>query len=247
MLLLLFTGAIAYFINKNSKRKQLLAEKDKALHMQKVSTLLKEQELMSIDAMIEGQEKERQHIANDLHDDLGALMATIKLHLNAIQSNKQPLLQINALINEAYSKIRGMAHSRNAGVMAQDGLLKALHKVAYTINLSKQLHINIVPFGLDSRLDNSLELTIFRTIQELITNIIKHANATEATIYLTQHEDSLNIMVEDNGIGFNLNTINQKNGMGIHSIDKRIEHLNGTIDIETAPKQGTTVIIDIPL
>lgn len=247
-LLLLFTGTIAYFINKNAKRKQLLAEKDKTLQIQKVSTLLKEQELTSIDAMIAGQEKERQRIANDLHDDLGALMATIKLHLNAINTEgKRQISQIDVLINEAYNKIRSMAHSCNAGVMAQDGLLKALHKVAYTVNQSKQLHINIASHGLENRLENSLELSIFRITQELITNIIKHAKATEATIHLTQHDDSLNIMVEDNGIGFNLRKISTTNGMGIHSIDKRIEHLNGTINIESTPKQGTTVIIDIPL
>jgi len=248
ILTLLIGGSFAYYINKNTKRKQLLAEKDKALQIQKISTLLKEQELTSIDAMISGQEKERQRIANDLHDDLGALMATIKLHINAINTEgKKQINQIDILVNEAYNKIRGMAHSHNAGVMAKDGLLKALHKVASTINKSKQLHINVASHGLENRLENSLELSIFRIIQELITNIIKHAQATEATIHLTQHDDSLNIMVEDNGIGFNPQNISTKNGMGIHSIDKRIEHLNGTIDIESAAQQGTTVIIDIPL
>ena len=97
-------------------------------------------------------------------------------------------------------------------------------------------------------MENSLELTIFRIIQELVANIIKHAEATEAMIHLTNHKDSLNIMVEDNGKGFNPNQITTKNkGMGISSIDKRVEHLEGTMTIESETNKGTTIIIDIPI
>ena len=93
-----------------------------------------------------------------------------------------------------------------------------------------------------------MELTIFRIVQELITNVIKHANATEVSIHITNHEDSLNIMVEDNGKGFNASQVTKTNkGMGISSIDKRVEHLEGTMTIESEKHQGTTIIIDIPL
>nr|WP_321222367.1 sensor histidine kinase [uncultured Psychroserpens sp.] len=249
-MLLMFGITTAYLTHKNTKKKQLIAEKEKELETQKLATILKEQELTTIDAMIEGQEKERQRIANDLHDDLGGLMATVKLHFNALKDKQTPELynKTNELIDEAYHKIRTVAHAKNSGLIAKQGLLKAVHEMADKISVSNKITIDIIDHGLENRLENSLELTLFRIIQELITNVIKHANATEVTLHITNHVDSLNLMVEDNGKGFNPSQITIKSrGMGISSIDKRVEHLNGTMTIESATNQGTTIIIDIPI
>jgi two-component system sensor histidine kinase DegS len=248
--LLLFGSITFILIQKNTKRKQKLAEQQKALESQKLATVLKEQELTSIDAMIEGQEKERQRIANDLHDDLGGLMATVKLNFNALKDRGSPELynKTNTLIEEAYQKVRTVAHAKNSGVIAKQGLLKAVKNMADKISVSNKIQIEVLDHGLDQRLENSLELTLFRVIQELITNVIKHAEATEVTIHLTNHEDSINIMVEDNGKGFDPHQITITNaGMGISSIDKRVEHLDGKLTIESEINKGTTVIIDIPL
>lgn len=246
--ILILGGFIGFLIQRNTKRKQLLAEKGKALETQKLATVLKEQELKSIDAMIAGQEKERQRIANDLHDDLGSLMANVKLHFDALKDNPSPELytKANSLIENAYDKIRGIAHAKNSGVMANKGLLKAINDIANSNSITNKLHIQVVDYGLEQQLENSLELTIFRIIQELIANIIKHAEATEATIHITNHDDAINLMIEDNGKGFDTKTISKQKGMGIHSIDKRIESLGGTITIESEINKGTTVIIDIP-
>ncbi|MEW4922789.1 ATP-binding protein [Algibacter sp. 2305UL17-15] len=247
---ILFGGITAFLIQKNTRKKQKLAEQEKALETQKLATVLKEQELVSIDAMIEGQEKERQRIANDLHDDLGGLMATVKLHFNALKDKQTPELfdKTTTLLDEAYHKVRAIAHAKNSGVIAKQGLLKAVQNMADKISASNKITVDVIDHGLENRLENSLELTIFRIIQELITNVIKHAEATEATIHLTNHEDSLNIMIEDNGKGFNPSQITTKNkGMGISSIDKRVEHLNGTLTIESEHKKGTTIIIDLPI
>lgn len=248
--LLLFVGITAFLIQKNTKKKQKLAEQEKALESQKLVTVLKEQELMAIDAMIEGQEKERQRIANDLHDDLGGQMANLKLHFNALKDRNTPELfdKTNTLIDEAYQKVRTIAHAKNAGVIAKEGLLIAVQHMANKISAANKTQIEVVDYGLNERLENSLELSIFRIIQELITNIIKHAEASEANIHITNHEDRLNIMVEDNGKGFNPSQITKTNkGMGISSIDKRVEHLGGNMTIESELNKGTTVIIDIPL
>ncbi|GAB4159798.1 MAG: hypothetical protein Tsb0033_14820 [Winogradskyella sp.] len=250
ILTLIFGSVLTYFIFKNTKRKQKLAEQAKEIETQKLATVLKEQELVAIDAMIEGQEKERQRIANDLHDDLGGLMATVKLHFNALKDKNSTELfdKTNQLIDEAYDKVRSVAHAKNSGVIAKQGLLKAVEHMAEKVSSSNQIEIEVLDHGLEQRLENSLELTLFRIIQELITNVIKHAKATEATIHLTNHEDSINIMVEDNGKGFNPNQITKTNkGMGISSIDKRVELLDGKLTIESEKDKGTTVIIDIPL
>ncbi|MEP5339516.1 MAG: sensor histidine kinase [Algibacter sp.] len=250
LVIILFGGITAFLLQKNTRKKQKLAEQEKALETQKLATILKEQELVSIDAMIEGQEKERQRIANDLHDDLGGLMATVKLHFNVLKDKQTPELfdKTNSLLDEAYNKIRGIAHAKNSGVIAKQGLLIAVQNMADKISVANKIKVHVIDHGLENRLENSLELTLFRIIQELIANVIKHAEATETTIHLTNHKETLNLMIEDNGKGFNPKQITTKtSGMGIHSIDKRVEHLNGSMTIESEINKGTSVIIDIPI
>ena len=99
---------------------------------------------------------------------------------------------------------------------------------------------------MDERLENSVEITIFRIVQELITNVIKHAEASEIIVHLTSFEDHINIMVEDNGKGFDPSIIKDNDGMGLASIIKRVEHLGGNVDIDSHSGSGTTVILNIP-
>ncbi|WP_139956235.1 tetratricopeptide repeat-containing sensor histidine kinase [Flavicella sediminum] len=250
-LALLFFGIITFvLIQKNTKKKQRLAEKEKELQTQKLSTVLKEQELTMIDAMVAGQEKERQRIANDLHDDLGSLLANVRLHFDALKEKKSEDLfeRTHVLIDETYDKVRSLSHAKNSGVIAKQGLLKAVQNMADKISQTNKISIAVFDYELNERLENSLEITLFRILQELITNTLKHANASEIEIHLTNHGDTLNILFEDNGIGFDTAQILAKhNGMGLSSIDKRIEHLNGSMNIDSIKNQGTTFIIDIPL
>ena len=241
---------LSYFAYKHQRSKKKIAERDKEIEQQKVEKLLKDQELNGIDAMIEGQEKERQRVANELHDDLGSLMATIKLHFENIKADKEDpaLKSTHNLLDMAYNKIRGMAHAKNSGVIASQGLLPAVKKMAKTISNSNTIKIDIHDYGLDERMENSLELSIFRILQELITNILKHAGATKASIQFTQSAKNLNIIVEDNGKGFDTYFINHtKNGIGLNNIEKRIEHLEGNFTIDSVLGKGTSIIIDIPL
>ncbi len=249
-LALLLGSGVAVLLQKNTTKKRQLAEQTTLLEQQKVETLLKEQELVSIDAMIAGQEKERQKVANELHDDLGSLMATVKLHFDNVKvDQKDPALKsAQDLLEKAYQKIRGMAHAKNSGVMANQGLLPAVQKIARTINETNALEVTVEDFGLADRMENSLELTIFRILQELMANIIKHAQATKTSIQFTQHEDKLNIIVEDNGKGFDMSNIaRSSNGMGLTTIEKRIEHLEGTFTVDSVLGKGTSILIDIPL
>ncbi|WP_350293667.1 sensor histidine kinase [uncultured Croceitalea sp.] len=249
--LALFLGAgIAVLFQKNTTKKRLLAEQEALLKQERVDNLLKEQELVSIDAMIAGQEKERQRVANELHDDLGSLMATIKLHFdNSKVSKKDPALKnAQKLLEEAYQKVRSMAHSKNSGVMSDQGLLPAIKKMAQVITETNALKVAVEDFGMGDRLENSLELNLFRMVQELVANAIKHAEATKVTIQLTQHEDNLNIIIEDNGKGFDRSKIEtDKTGMGLTTIEKRVEHLEGNFTIDSILGKGTSILIDIPV
>lgn len=244
----------SYFAYANQRAKNRIQVKQREVEAMKLEKVLKDQELYGIDAMIAGQEKERQRIANDLHDNLGSILATLKLHFNNLKTSKdsetgkvEMFQKTDELLEEAYQKVRSMAHSKNAGVYAQQGLIPAIKKFASKASVINKLAIQVQEHGMADRLENSLEITIFRMIQELITNIIKHSQATEATIHLTQHDDVLNVMVEDNGIGFDMNLIRSTETMGLYTIQKRVEGMGGGVTIDTFLQKGTTVILDIPL
>ena len=252
-LLLIIIFYIAY---RNQRNKKKVFAKEKEIQSEKIQKLLKEQELSSLDAMVQGQEKERQRIANDLHDNLGSSLATLKLHFNNLKVKRDRLKEeeealfakTDKLIDETYQKVRSMAHAKHAGIKANESLLPAVKNFASKVSLANKLVIEVIDDGMeDVRLDNSLEMTLFRIIQESITNIIKHAQASEANIHLTHHGDSINILVEDNGVGFDTSKIKPKDGMGLNTIQKRVENLNGKAVIESIKDKGTSIIIDIPL
>lgn len=258
--LLLFLGIslialilVIYLINSNAKRKQLLLDKKRELAEQKNKSLLKEQELKSIDAMLEGQEKERQRMASDLHDNIGASLTSVKMHFNHIKQQIQKnqfdadmFQKTDSLLETTYQEIRNLAHLKNAGVLAKDGLVPALKKLVEKSSNQTHFKIELSIHDLDKRLSNSLEIGIFRIVQELITNIIKHAKATKVSISITNHGDLINIIVEDDGIGFSINEA-KKTGMGLESIQRKISQFNGEIDIDSQKGKGTTIIIDLPL
>ncbi|WP_186434362.1 sensor histidine kinase [Lutibacter sp. Hel_I_33_5] len=255
LLFILFGGTIGYLNLKNSRKKRLLALQQKELEKQKNITLIKEQELTTINAMVDGQEKERKRIAEDLHDNIGSVLATLKLHFENLKINREKkhfnqeelYQKTEGLIDETYKKVRSIAHAKNAGVIANQGLLVAIQMMAEKISSADKINIVVIDYGLDKPIDNSLEISVFRIVQELTTNIIKHAEATNATINLAHYDDHLNIIIEDNGKGFDINKINLKNGMGISSIKTRIEHLEGTFEIDSTLKKGTSTIINIPI
>jgi signal transduction histidine kinase len=241
---------------KNAKKKQLIAEQEKLLEKQKLATTLKEYELQNIDLMLESQENERIKLANELHDNLGSMLATLKLNFQNLKRQKEGLIdeenklyeKTDELIEEAYQKVRDMAHLKNSGIIGNEGLVPAVKKMADKMSVLNLLEMNIIPFGLKDRLDNKLEVSLFRMIQELCTNIIKHAKASEVNIYLTQHNGTdINLIIEDNGIGFDPKLVKSKEGMGLKNIEKKVEQMGGTFSIDSIKDKGTTIIIDIPL
>ena len=247
---LLASLVISYLIIKNTARKKTIAEQQRLLETQKLETLLKAQQLQEIDRMLETQEKERHRIANELHDDLGSMLATLKLNVENLGGTAQNEVRekTKSLIEETYQKVRNLSHLKNLGVVGSQGLLVAVRKMAEKMTVINKLEVNVYPYGLEERLENQLEVTLFRMIQELCTNAIKHSGATQVNIYLTQHQNrELNIMIEDNGKGFDPALQPRADGMGLNNIEKKTEQLGGTFNLDTKPGQGTTIIIDLPL
>lgn len=220
-------------------------------HRQQMLTLERESELQGIKAMMAGEEKERARMAKELHDGLSGLLGTIKLRFSAFQetltANHQnhPFSEALDLLDEANSEVRRISHNLMPELLLKYGLIEGLQNYFNNINASATLSIELQSYGINGRLPSSLELTVYRIIQELINNIIKHSDARDALVQLTIHENLLTITVEDNGKGFAPELA--KNGAGLESIKSRVEYLHGKVNIKSDGASGTSVYIELIL
>ncbi|NVO11897.1 MAG: sensor histidine kinase [Bacteroidales bacterium] len=255
---ILLLTLLFFTISRSSRLKQrtLLAEKNSEIKEQKITELIKDQELKSMSAMMEGQEGERKRIAQDLHDRLGSMLSMVKLHFKSVEENIQTLREnnilmyskANNLLDEACDEVRKIANDLTSGILNKFGLIPALNNLKESIEATGQLKIEVLNFGFDeSRLDYNIEINLYRIIQELISNILKHSKASEVSIQLLKKEKQLNIVVEDNGLGFDINQAKNRKGMGLKNIESRVNSLNGEFNIDSGKGAGTTITIDIPL
>ncbi|MDN5217001.1 sensor histidine kinase [Fulvivirgaceae bacterium BMA12] len=249
--LLLATILLALLVMKNFQKKKLIAQQSEELKKQQIEQLLKEQEITGIDAMLKGQETERKKIAEELHDSLGSSLSTLKLYINNLDHGQgaevfqNHLTKAEKLLDETYQQVRKIAHNKSAGVLMNKGLVPAVRATANKISAAKKLQIEVIDVGLSERLENSVEIAIFRSIQELLSNVVKYSDASEAIVQITQHDDALNIVVEDNGKGFQPEKTPY--GMGLTNIQNRLDKLNGQMNIDSSPGNGATVIINVPV
>ncbi|MFD2726557.1 tetratricopeptide repeat-containing sensor histidine kinase [Hyunsoonleella rubra] len=247
--LLAFTLAILsiYFLQKNAKRKRIIMQQNLKIKEQDFDQMLQAKELEGIDNILEAQEKERSKMAAELHDNLGSKVATLKLFLESYDEKddfSNYYKKLKSLIGDTYNEIRNISKNKNFGAQISSGLIPSTLAIAEQISDTKKVKIDVINIDVKKRIENNIEIQIFRILQELITNIIKHSEASEATIQFSEDNCMLNIIVEDNGKGFNLNT--QKSGIGLVNIEKRVEKMQGDVVIDTSIGNGTTIILNIP-
>jgi signal transduction histidine kinase len=180
-------------------------------------------------------------------------MTAAKMQLeHFIESSQTPISIHTSLKNafdllvESAKEVRSISHSMIPNALIKSGLVAAVRDFVNRMGTEK-LKINLVVLGLNERLPENIETVIYRVLQELINNIIKHAQANEVTIQLIRESNEFMLMVEDNGKGFDLEKTMQQQGIGLKNITSRVEYLNGQVNYDTAVGKGTTVIIEIPL
>ena len=244
--LLLIVGISAFAFIKNSRKKRIIAEQQQELEHQKVEKLLREQELMGIDAMLEGQERERLRIAEDLHDSLGGKLSALKLFVEEIKKvDKKLYHKIQSVLDDSYQDVRSISHQNNATAIIDKGLIPAVNIIANRLKSSNKINVEVTNIDLKQKIQNFIEIQLFRIIQELLANTIKHAKANIVTIQFSEEENTLNVVYEDDGIGFD--TAKPSDGIGLSNIKNRIEKIKGSLTIDSNPGDGTTVIINVPI
>ncbi|OAQ40596.1 hypothetical protein A5893_06535 [Pedobacter psychrophilus] len=240
------------FAYRNNHQKRIIAEKDKALQSEQVKFLERQQQVVSLQSMLNGQETERTRIAKDLHDGLGGLFSTIKMQLSTLK-HEEKTLENNELFQKSYVlvdsaavEVRRIAHNMMPEVLIKIGLIPAVQELCNSINAGKLIDVSMQHYGMEERLNPSTEMMLFRIIQELLNNIIKHAYASKAIIQFNREDERLSITVEDNGRGFDMSD-NNLNTAGLESVRSRVNYLKGKLAIDSEQEIGTTVLMDFLL
>lgn len=222
-------------------------EKEKTKLIQE-RMLQKEQKVL---AVMDAEIQERQRIARELHDGIGQQLSAAKLTLAGISSeDSEHNLLINnviQLVDDAVSEIRTVSHSMMANALTKNGLEGAVRDFVHKLSLIKNIEIQLEIVGLSVNIVPEKESFIFRILQEIVSNAIKHGEAKLITIQLITHDGELVLLVEDNGKGFDSSKVNEANGIGLKNLYSRVEYLNGTIDFDSFEGKGTTVSVNIPL
>ena len=233
-----FLLAILYLNNILKNQKRASAFKLKEMEQQ--------QELQVTKAFLEGEDKERQRIAQDLHDGLGGALSGIKMKLSGVQARVESLDIDNSVdqLDRSIVELRRIAHNMMPTNLLRNGLAVALKDLCTALSNNKT-RIELQTDGLDQRLNQHYQVNIYRIIQELLGNALKHADADQILVQCLQNENQILITVEDNGKGFDLKLAQKSNGMGLGNIQNRVNLMRGTLDYDVMPGEGTIVNIEL--
>ncbi len=233
-LVLAFIAILVYFNFKNRQKQQL-------------QKLLTEQQVLRNSSVIKSEEKERKRIAGDLHDSVGQMLASAKLYTQSLaKTNDKEDIEIaqskvQSLLDSALVEVRQISHNLKPRVLEEKGLEEAVAELVRQINQSKQIKIDYSAKNLKKRLNEVLEVSCYRLVQEVVHNMIKHAEATEIKIAFRQNPNQIFLELSDNGKGFDVNQIKGSTGIGWDNIYSRVSMLNGDIKINSKKDFGTTI------
>lgn len=215
---------------------------------QQIASLENERENIALRSLITGEEKERSRIAKELHDGLGGILAVSKMHTSKLLSQQpetKELTKISELIDTAAKESRRISHNLLPENLLQKGLDAALTDFISSVKESHLLDASYQSINISKTLPQSFQLSVYRIVQELMNNIIKHSEATEAIVQLHQDDGKLTITVEDNGKGFS--NEHASDGIGLSNIKSRLSLLKGSFAIDSTASNGTSVFIELQL
>jgi two-component system, NarL family, sensor kinase len=240
-MLLLAIGIISFMV---FYQKKMISEQLKRTQME----FDHQQRMMQ--AELESQENERRRLAADLHDSIGGMLSAIRVGISTIskQSADPTIEQTKRMLDDTITSVRRISRDLMPSTLERFGLVQAIHEMCERFSFTTKLPIHFHEHGELSGLEKNKELMLFRITQELINNTIKHAQASNLDIHI-EAGDTLKIVAEDDGIGFNIDEqLNSgRKGLGLFSIQNRSSLLGATLEYDKERKKGTRVTLTLPL
>lgn len=212
----------------------------------------RQEEKRRIKVMLLSEEKERTRIARELHDGLGQLLSTARLNAAALEDSVEPednaiLKTTLQLIDQSVSEVRTISHNLMPRALSDRGLAEALTELVNQVNTGKALHIDFKHRGAGPNPGKAVEIAVYRTIQEVLNNMIRHSQATKIRLEIDRQRAQLLIRISDNGKGFDKKLAEKSKGMGWSNMVARLSLINGTFDLDSAPGKGTAITIGVKL
>ena len=225
----------------------------KKFQQQRINELETLQQLTATEAVLKGEEQERTRLAKDLHDGLGGMLSGIKYSFNTMRGNlvmtpdnAQAFERSMDMLDSSIKEMRRVAHNMMPEALVKFGLDTALKDFCADINNSGSLQLSYQSIGLENvMIDQTVAITIYRIVQELVNNTIKHAAAKTAVVQVSKTNNQLTVTVEDDGKGFDTTTLQQSKGIGWSNIQNRVEFLKGNLDVQSGKEKGTSVHIEM--
>ncbi|HAD97725.1 MAG TPA: hypothetical protein DCG19_09990 [Cryomorphaceae bacterium] len=213
----------------------------------KTQLLLKQQNELALNKVLEAEEAERNRIAKDLHDGIVQEITTIKHQVQTATLSEHPgnLKDIEKALSGMASEIRNMAYQMMPLTLKEFGLEKALETLLERTLMAHHITFDFNAIGIEKRPEDRVETSIYRICQELLNNSVKHSKASHISLLLLQKDHVLTITYEDNGIGFDSQSVTK--GMGLNSLQSRIDMIKGKLSLESETGKGTTAYIKIPV
>ncbi len=244
-------GITIYAYRQKLKNKELLALKKEEVQRQRTLKLVYDQEIQNVKNNIEWQEKQKEQISSELHDSVAPSIAAVKLNLIKLSesaSSQSDFMKLIQIVDDSYEKVRTVSHNYTSTKLSNGTpFIELLQDYLNGINTSGFLNVSFRCNFKErvNQVSTDIKVEVYRIIQESIQNILKHSKAKSADVQLTWSQDFLNLLVEDNGIGFDVNQ--KKQGIGLKNIELRVKSLSGVLNIDSLMHRGTIVNIDIPL
>ena len=211
-----------------------------------IESLISDQELKMYQSLIQGQDAERKRISEDLHDRIGGLLAAINLQFEGAEEDEvKRIKNVRDLVDESIREVRSISHNLSDGRIDQVGFISAIQGLQKTIESSGKIKFELFTNDYQQKLEVETEREVYKVVLELISNTLKHAEATSIVVQLVSFDNEVQLIFEDNGVGFDEKMASK--GLGLKSMTQRIENLNGKFNVDSKKGHGTTVIIEIPV
>ena len=241
-IILMFIFFFTYY-QQRTRKNRIIAE-------QRILQLEEEKKLLAARSLVEGQEEERKRIAKELHDGLGVLLSSAKIHFTTVRDkspeNKSLIDKASKLLEQATHDVRRISHNMMPGLLTKYGLFEAVEGLFDEIDDIEGLNAQLDIIGEQLRLKENTEIMVYRIVQELVNNSLKHAQASEIRMQMEIQPHVLVAVYQDDGVGFDVSEKKKSKSIGLNSIISRVKFLGGELEIDSEKGKGAKFSFNIP-